>query len=579
MDGTVCYSITTLTTMELPARIGKYELEEFLGGGMSHVYRARDTVIGRTVAVKILTEQGCQNSEAKARFLAEARMAGNITHDNILSIYDFGEDEQHRPFMVMEFLRGQDLRKAIREGATGDLRSRLRIALQTARALRYIHTQRIIHRDVKPENIHVTPDGVVKLMDFGIAKTDGMAMTRVGFVLGTPYYMSPEQIRGQAVDQCVDVYAFGILLYELMTGSRPISRRCSGADLLRHPERADQSGAAEDDRHAGGDLGPDQPVYRQEPRRTAAGLRRSVQVIEKAVADRNAATSVLPAQGETLVMQGPPGRPAWQKMAMIGVPVLLAAVIGVVVLLPSGKTGGGDVIQRGARDLPKVLGTSTGRMVLVGAGDFLFGPQKQQLSTLAYYIDETEVSNAVYQQFCTETKRALPRNFNARHLDYPVVNVSFLDAREFAKWADKRLPTPQEWEKAARGPDGRIYPWGHDPDPNRVNMGTKSLQPVSSFSTGASPYGTLNMVGNAWEWVNDVKTPDAKAVKGFRENSDLRNVNAEEPWYSIRGLSFEQPNNLMDSGVVDSATVPARAKLPGLGFRCVKDPPQASPGK
>src|SRR5450756_1145129 len=88
--------------MELPARIGKYELQEFLGGGMSHVYRARDTLIGRTVAVKILTEAGCQDSDVKERFLAEARMAGSLTHDNVLGIYDFGEDDQHRPFMVME---------------------------------------------------------------------------------------------------------------------------------------------------------------------------------------------------------------------------------------------------------------------------------------------------------------------------------------------------------------------------------------------------------------------------------------------------------------------------------------------
>ena len=141
--------------MQLPARIGKYELEEFLGGGMSHVYRARDTVIGRTVAVKILTEAGCQDAEAKARFLAEARMAGNIAHDNVISIFDFGEDDQHRPFMVMEFLRGEDLRHAIKNSRTGDLTSKLKIALQVARALQYIHTQKIIHRDIKPENIHV----------------------------------------------------------------------------------------------------------------------------------------------------------------------------------------------------------------------------------------------------------------------------------------------------------------------------------------------------------------------------------------------------------------------------------------
>src|ERR1700757_1771380 len=137
--------------MELPARIGKYELEEFLGGGMSHVYRARDTVIGRTVAVKILTEQGCADEEVKARFLAEARMAGNLAHDNILSIYDFGEDDHRRPFMVMEFLRGEDLRHAIKEGHTGDLRNKLKIAVQVARALAYIHAQKIVHRDIKPD--------------------------------------------------------------------------------------------------------------------------------------------------------------------------------------------------------------------------------------------------------------------------------------------------------------------------------------------------------------------------------------------------------------------------------------------
>src|SRR5205807_9539350 len=133
--------------MELPARIGKYELEEFLGGGMSHVYRARDTLIGRTVAVKILTEQGCADEGVKDRFLAEARMAGSLTHDNVLGIYDFGEDDQRRPFMVMEFLRGEDLRHALRNQNTGDLRNKLKIAAQVARALGYVHTQKIIHRD------------------------------------------------------------------------------------------------------------------------------------------------------------------------------------------------------------------------------------------------------------------------------------------------------------------------------------------------------------------------------------------------------------------------------------------------
>src|SRR5437016_113695 len=121
--------------MQLPANIGKYELEELLGGGMARVYRARDTVIGRTVAVKILTEEGCADEATKARFLQEARLAGNVTHDNIISIYDFGEDAEGRPFMVMEFLTGQDLRYAIRNNSAGDTRMKLRIALDIARAL------------------------------------------------------------------------------------------------------------------------------------------------------------------------------------------------------------------------------------------------------------------------------------------------------------------------------------------------------------------------------------------------------------------------------------------------------------
>lgn len=208
--------------MDLPARIGKYELQEFLGGGMSHVYRAQDTVLGRTVAVKILTESGCSDPETKARFLQEARMAGNFTHDNIINVFDFGE-EQGKPYIIMEFLRGETLKDAIKGNRTGDIRRKLEIAYQLAKSLEYIHSRKIVHRDIKPDNVHIDTSGRVKLMDFGIAKSQNVALTRVGFTLGTPYYMAPEQVLGQTVTALVDVYAYGIMLCEMLTGTKPIT--------------------------------------------------------------------------------------------------------------------------------------------------------------------------------------------------------------------------------------------------------------------------------------------------------------------------------------------------------------------
>lgn len=212
--------------MEHPSRIGKYEVEEYLGGGMSCVYRAKDCVLGRLVALKILAEAVAGDPEAKARFLQEARLASSIAHENIIAVYDFGEEEG-RPFMVMEFLEGESLRHAIEKRRTGDFARRLQIALQVGRAIGHIHLKKIIHRDIKPENIHLDSLGRAKLMDFGIAKSDGILLPKNGFTVGTPYYMSPEQVLGQDVTKQADVYSFGVLLYELLAGKKPIEAESS----------------------------------------------------------------------------------------------------------------------------------------------------------------------------------------------------------------------------------------------------------------------------------------------------------------------------------------------------------------
>ena len=551
--------------MQLPANIGKYELQEFLGGGMSHVYKARDTVIGRTVAVKVLTDAGCQDSEVKARFLAEARMAGNLVHDNILSIYDFGVDELGRPFMVMEFLRGEDLRHAIKNGHTGDLKSKLKIAVQVARSLQYIHTQKIVHRDIKPENVHINTAGVVKLMDFGIAKTEGLAMTRAGYVLGTPYYMAPEQVTGQGITEQVDVYAFGILLFEILTGNKPISGDAVERifySILNEPLNLDPMHQA----------GVPQALCdvvavctAKNPAERPQGFAPVVAELERFISELDAPTMVIPSQPQPtqIVQAPPPARPAWM------IPAILAAVVG---LATAGyfvfKPKPVDPVPQGPV-LAKTLTLPSGDMVLVPGGSYLSGPQKTPANLPAFYVDKTEVTNRAYVLFCKETNRDLPAGFPHDKPDYPVVNVSILDAQAFAKWAGKRLPRSAEWEKAARGEDGRMFPWGNDKDASKANLGSEGLRPAADFANGASPYGALQMVGNAWEWVYDLTQASQEAVNLFKDLVKPPPT-ANDPWYVIRGDAF---NKALDEKVIfDVATVPAVFKAPQIGFRCIKDP-------
>jgi serine/threonine-protein kinase len=539
--------------MQLPARIGKYELEEFLGGGMSHVYRARDTVIGRTVAVKILTEQGCEDAEAKARFLAEARMAGNITHDNVLSIYDFGEDEQHRPFMVMEFLRGEDLRHAIKNGHLGDLKGKLKAAVQVARALQYIHTQKVIHRDIKPENIHISTSGVVKLMDFGIAKTEGLQMTRAGYVLGTPYYMAPEQVMGSNITEQVDVYAFGILLFEMMTGSKPISGDAVERifySILNEPlnvEPMRTAGAPESIVSLVAQCTLKKPAERPQ------GFGPVVAELDRVQMELDAPTMTMP----QVVL--PPARPVWVLPAVVAVIALLA--VGLYFATRSKPT------PPPGPELAKTLSMPSGDMVLVPAGAFLMGENKEQAELPAFYIDKTEVPNGAYAKFAAATGRPLPEGFPQDTPDYPVVNVTMQDAQDFATWAGKRLPTAREWEKAARGTDGRLFPWGNEKDTSHANVGSSALRPAGEFASGASIYGALNLVGNAHELIQQLITPSAQAVAHFRTLMTPA-PKADETWYETKGGGFREP--LREGAIYDFTAHPVRFKRDDIGFRCVK---------
>ena len=216
----------------------------------------------------------------------------------------------------------------------------------------------------------------------------------------------------------------------------------------------------------------------------------------------------------------------------------------------------------------KTLTTTTGEMILIPAGNFEFGENKASVTLPAFYIDKTEVSNAAYAEFCKASGRTLPDGFAEDKPDYPVGNVTILDAHAFAKWAGKRLPTAKEWEKAARGEDGRAFPWGNQNDPARANVGTQEPQPVDSHAEGASPYGALQMVGNVWELIEKKTKPSEENLENFRIKLKPP-PRANEPWYEIRGESFDDP--LAQNVIWDSTTVPARWAAANIGFRCAKD--------
>lgn len=203
-------------------RISHYCVLEQVGrGGTGLVYRARDTRLERTVALKILPRSVIREPLAHARLLREARAASALDHPNICTVYEIGEDEEGRPFIAMAFCEGEDVQAKVARGPL-ELETALEIALQVAQGLEAAHQAGVVHRDVKPGNVLVSERGVVKLVDFGTAKIlrPGEASTGQG-LSGTPAYMSPEQLEGRPVDARADVWALGILLFEMLTGSRP----------------------------------------------------------------------------------------------------------------------------------------------------------------------------------------------------------------------------------------------------------------------------------------------------------------------------------------------------------------------
>jgi len=557
-----------------------------LGGGMADVYRARDSELPRDVAIKILKPSNEDDPEVRASFLDEVQLASRCSHENIVSTYDKGEFEG-RPFIVMEFLRGERLDKLIRSGEQGDLKNVLNIALQIARAIEYVHSQNIVHRDLKPQNLHVDQYGRVKLVDFGIAKSVEWNKTQAGLVKGTAHYMAPEQILGNAISFRTDIWAFGIVLFEMLSGGK---RPFQGATL-------DTLWAA----IINGT--PDYQVL------TSARVPEAVQQIVKRCLEKQAekrfqsfaevceALQLLVAPERTAALAPSPAAATRSRTPLaIALAAALLLALGVTFFLLNRTSSHNvenpppppapTVVQPVVANLPPTIETDTGEMVLVDGGEAVIGmgQDAKSVNVPSFYIDKTEVTNAAYLAFCQAAGHAAPGGARSAPADHPVVNVSFEDAQAYAQWAKKRLPTAAEWEKAARGPKGQLFPWGNkwqqgdaNIPPDKDARKTAHLFPALSFTSVGSPCGAVNMIGNAWEWVNAPAIPDEKQFN-LVVNSHTYHVDTPlsrtAPFYQLRGGSFRfVPEKGKEADlIIDSFKMPPSATGPDLGFRCAKDP-------
>jgi serine/threonine-protein kinase len=404
------------------------------------------------------------------------------------------------------------------------------------------HASGVVHRDLKPDNILVAGEGgrlKSKIVDFGIAKIlEGTTYTVSGALLGTCMYMAPEQVKTpSATDHRADIYSLGVTLYELVAGRPPFDG-------------------------SGGHFAVMMAHVSQRPR-SPSKLRDDVPpALERLILDALA--------------KDPGARP---QSCRIFRERLLEAIDEGPVAAPTSSRPAGD-------PLPETIHETNGHeMVLVPAGPFAMGSARREVHLDAFYVDRMPVTNEQFKVFVDATgyrptdedaKRFLSHWRNGEisrgEEKHPVVYVSWLDARAYAAWAGKRLPTEAEWEKAARGTDGRKYPWGRaEPTPSRANFGRRDggTSPVGSFPDGASPFGVLDLAGNVWEWCEDVDD-EAFYETGPSHNPKNTQRTKGKSHHVMRGGSW-----MYDAGSLRTFArigFEARYRFAGGGFRCARTP-------
>ncbi len=448
---------------------GRYEIIELIGqGGMGAVYLAKDKdFTDEYVAIK-------ENLVANGKhFRREAEILKKLNNEHLPNVsaffFDDFDDNEKRQYLVMDYVPGKNLWEKIEEqGRPLAEREALEIIIQICDAVTYLHSQGppVIHRDIKPQNIKVTPEGNAVLVDFGLAKVGGakdLTIETSGFV--TPGF-SPIEQYGGGTGVRSDIYALGATLYAILTSRIPPEsiKITSDPDVFKSPH----------------------PAYPAISQRVSNAIVHAMKLTKN---DRPKRVKDWKSDLQDCLFNN-------------AGPSLISKTI--------------DSFRELARMQPASENISMSKkdgkeMIRIPDGEFLYGEGKEERTLPEYWIDKTPVTNAEYARFVAETGSTPPTHWPGQSspldkLDHPVTNISLENAIEYAGWAGKRLPTGEEWEKAARGNDGNEYPWGNQ-DPTlalanfSANYGENDTTAVGRYSPDSdSPYGLTDCMGNVWEW-------------------------------------------------------------------------------